>query len=517
MAYRTYLVRIQTTFHFRYIIPVYMLGNDVPLVIKRSLREHDRKRAARLSRYLVGQLENFITLSGGYGMDLQERKRVLFRYLEEQINEWKLLHAAGPRLSMAEVDEKIQNAASIYNECLNDLRTANLAPSLDKVKNIYSKYGLYYSPDKHDAYELRKVESVLYKFVEQNLKGNVRNAERLIDSARPIETGIPQLIQAIPVEDDQPLISTLVTKFLEEKSTRLAPKTLTGYKTDLAIFQNNTDDVPINKFRIADLNDFRDKLKVLPKHNNKTGATISATRANNIIGSLSAFMGWCKDLGYIDSNIALNKKIPVPKNEGNRDRFSDEQLLKIFSNDRFKNPDKKKMYHYWVPILAYYHGMRLNEICLLRKQDIYQYGDVWSISINEDFRALKTESSKRDIPIHDDVIHLGFLDYVENSKDGYIFKTHRTGDNYADTIGKSFGRFKSSLGFPKNVVFHSFRHVFADLCKQQRIELSLIKEFMGHSNSDITLDIYATRYAPDILKKDLLNKIKYPVRLPLCL
>jgi integrase len=491
-----------------------MLGNEAPLVIKRSLKEHNRKRAARLSRFLAVQLENFITLSSGYDMDDQERKRILFRYLEEKISEWKLLHAAGPRLSMAEVDEKIQHAASSYNECLNDLRTANLVQSLDKVKNIYSKYGVYGSPDKHDAYELRKVESVLYKFIEQNLKGNVRNAERLIDSARPIETRIPQLIQAIPVEEDQPLISTLVAKFLEEKSARLAPKTLMGYKTDLAIFQSNTDDIPINKFRIADLNDFRDKLKILPKHNNKTGSPISATRANNIIGSLSAFMGWCKDLGYIDSNIALNKKIPVPKNEGNRDRFSDEQLLMIFSHDRFVNPDKKKMYHYWVPILAYYHGMRLNEICLLRKKDVYKHGDIWAISINEDSRELKTDSAIRNIPIHDHVIQLGFLDYVNSCKHEHLFKTGRKGDNYADTIGKSFGRFKTSLGFQKNIVFHSFRHVFADLCKQSRIELSLIKEFMGHSLSDITLDTYSKRYTPDILKRDLLENIKFPVCLP---
>jgi integrase len=149
----------------------------------------------------------------------------------------------------------------------------------------------------------------------------------------------------------------------------------------------------------------------------------------------------------------------------------------------------------------------------LRKQDIYLHGDVWAISINEDSRELKTESSKRNIPIHDDILQLGFLDYVKSCKHENIFKTNRKGDNYADTIGKSFGRFKMSLGFPKNVVFHSFRHVFADLCKQQRAELSLIKEFMGHSKSDITLDTYAKRYTPDILKRDLLDNIQFPISL----
>ncbi|MDY0225468.1 MAG: site-specific integrase [Desulfomicrobium apsheronum] len=322
-----------------------------------------------------------------------------------------------------------------------------------------------------------------------------------------------QFIHSSPIEEDKELISCLINKFFKEKTSVLAKKTVMGYKTDLALFQDFVEDRPINKFKVADLNEFRDKLKLLPKHGRKTDDPISATRANNILGSLSAFMGWCKDLGYIDINIALNKKIPVPKSEGVRDRFSDEELLMIFSHDRFKNPDKKKLYHYWVPILAYYHGMRLNEICLLRKQDVYKHGDIWAISINEDSRELKTDSAIRNIPIHDHVIQLGFLDYVKSCKHEHIFKTGRKGDNYADTIGKSFGRFKTLLGFKNNLVFHSFRHVFADLCKQNRVDLSLIKEFMGNSLSDITLDTYLTRYSPDILKIELLDKIVFPVNL----
>jgi integrase len=464
--------------------------------------------------FLASQLESFITLNGWNAMDHQERKKLIFSYLEQQISEWKLFHSSGPRLNKVQVDEKIQQATANYNECLDDLRMANLKPSLQKVSSLYNQYGVNVDADKNDAYELRKMESIFYKFIEFSLRGNFRNADRLIERERPAGQAITQIIQSVPVEEDKDLVSILIGKFFEEKTSVLAKKTVMGYKTDLAIFQSLVEDRPINKFKVADLNEFRGKLKVLPKHGRKTGDPISATRANNILGSLSAFMGWCKDLGYIETNIALNKKIPVPKSEGVRDRFSDEELLIIFNHDRFKNPDKKKLYHYWVPILAYYHGMRLNEICLLRKKDIYKHGDTWSISINEDSRELKTESAKRNIPIHNHVIQLGFLDYVNACKYEHIFKTNRTGDNYADTIGKSFGRFKTSLGFKKNLVFHSFRHVFADLCKQNRIELSLIKEFMGHSLSDITLDTYSTRYSPEILKTDLLDKVVFPVSLP---
>lgn len=68
--------------------------------------------------------------------------------------------------------------------------------------------------------------------------------------------------------------------------------------------------------------------------------------------------------------------------------------------------------------------MRLGEICLLRKDDIYQAEDgIWAILLNEKHRTLKNKSSVREIPIHDDVIKLGFIDYVNNCNDGWIFKT----------------------------------------------------------------------------------------------
>ena len=106
-----------------------MLGNEAPLVIKRSLKEHDRRRAARLSRFLAVQLENFITLNGWNFMNSSDRKRVLFEYLEQQIDEWKLLHASGPRLTKEQLNSKIEQAACDYNECIKDLSTANLFSS----------------------------------------------------------------------------------------------------------------------------------------------------------------------------------------------------------------------------------------------------------------------------------------------------------------------------------------------------------------------------------------------------
>lgn len=41
MSYGHYLVRDQTTYHFRYTLPIWAIGNPKPIHVKRTLAIHD--------------------------------------------------------------------------------------------------------------------------------------------------------------------------------------------------------------------------------------------------------------------------------------------------------------------------------------------------------------------------------------------------------------------------------------------------------------------------------------------
>jgi hypothetical protein len=60
--------------------------------------------------------------------------------------------------------------------------------------------------------------------------------------------------------------------------------------------------------------------------------------------------------------------------------------------------------------------MRLNEICQLDVADIRQSdARTWFIPVTDEGadKSLKTDHSKRDVPLHPDLERMGFLDFVQ--------------------------------------------------------------------------------------------------------
>jgi integrase len=75
------------------------------------------------------------------------------------------------------------------------------------------------------------------------------------------------------------------------------------------------------------------------------------------------------------------------------------------------------IYHralFWLPMLIYYSGARREEICGLLVDDVLMGGNIPYLRlVPNKYRRLKNAQSQRDIPIHPELIRLGFLDYAE--------------------------------------------------------------------------------------------------------
>lgn len=67
--------------------------------------------------------------------------------------------------------------------------------------------------------------------------------------------------------------------------------------------------------------------------------------------------------------------------------------------------------NWWLLQLLYYTGCRISEIVQLTPRDYRQIDGVWCISINDDgAKTIKNEASRRNIPIHYELIALGVLE-----------------------------------------------------------------------------------------------------------
>ena len=132
-------------------------------------------------------------------------------------------------------------------------------------------------------------------------------------------------------------------------------------------------------------------------------------------------MKWCIDLGYYNGdNIFKGKTVKGEINLGiEKKQFTDVELKLIFNRKNYLGETLKRKSHirypvYWIPLLGLHTGCRLNELCQLHVSDVKPIGRLWCLDINNESpdKSLKNEPSIRTIPIHQVLIDLGFVKYV---------------------------------------------------------------------------------------------------------
>ncbi len=256
---------------------------------------------------------------------------------------------------------------------------------------------------------------------------------------------------------------------------------------------------------------YRDKSVAQILKMRKPEQCLSTASVNKCITRASALWEWALQFNYVNSNIFKNMQLKTGKATRDlRERFTSDQVKLLLANLDHSAEDR-----YWITYIAAYSGMRLNEICQLDTKDIVCKDNVYSFSINADGnnKKLKTLSSKRLVPIHDQLVYLGFLKYVESRKNSTkLFPDLKfTKNGFGDAISKWFGRYRQKLGFAKDGPdFHSFRHTVADSLKQLRVDQTIIEDILGHSgnNRSATATTYTNRFEQSILKIEL-NKLTY--------
>ena len=205
------------------------------------------------------------------------------------------------------------------------------------------------------------------------------------------------------------------------------------------------------------------------------------------------------------------------------------ELKKIFGKENyihFTNIEKGRYELYWVPLIGVFSSMRLGEITSLYLDNIIQRKgnhreNRWCFDIKEEpdrtDKHLKTLSSRRIIPIHDTLLNLGFIEFIEllkkkDPKRERVFQELKYKDgNYNQNVSRWFNtRYLPGLGLKtdkKN--FHSFRHTVSDHLKQKGVEPHFINELMGHTQKDISSDRYGKGYNPDIIYNKCVKRISY--------
>ena len=171
---------------------------------------------------------------------------------------------------------------------------------------------------------------------------------------------------------------------------------------------------------------------------------------------------------------------------------------------------------YWIPLLGLYTGARIGELAQLRTSNIFKVDEHFIIEVTDldEGKKLKTAASNRRIPVHPELVRLGFLDYVaavHAAGHTSIWPRLKLNANKPGAgISAWFGTFRRSIGLSdKNPDFHCFRHSVRTQMSRAGVDPKVQDHITGHSTSgSIGVTVYQNVDETDLVQA--IASLNYP-------
>lgn len=411
--------------------------------------------------------------------------------------------------------------------------------------------------DKGDSFK-RKIESQ-YRELSNQLEIMQGALKRSNPSSTEEERNllISQLTESLypSIPDDQnPTLEELLEEWGEsKKGTAQESSFNTNYRPEIELFIKFVNDfegssIRVNQLTSAHIRNYHNLYSKIPKGVSASKYTISALvklegdvkSASTIRGTFAnvgTFLNWINSKGYpIDANL---QKILVQgsdirvteKDKKKRLPFTDQELHKLFMSDEYTDTGKfSTSAMFWAPLIALFTGARMTEILQLERHDIVKEGPYWLIKFDDtnpdsvdEYKNLKQTGSKREVPIHKQLIALGFTKYIETRTNRLFPDEPRNDKGKFDAFSKRQARHRKQKGVgPSNDKelkdFQSFRHTVRTRLSElrttgratDRFDEGLIDAIVGHESLGRSIGETIYNHSQAIKAKNkALNRLTY--------
>jgi hypothetical protein len=316
-------------------------------------------------------------------------------------------------------------------------------------------------------------------------------------SPPPIEIAWRQRAPATPAVEPiavEPTKSETISAALEAwladplKSQR--PMTAQGHRMRANRFIKAVGDIPLADVTRSQISDFLATL----------GDNATRTRNAYQVTLWSIFKSAKLRGRYSGDNPAegLKRQLTDDEKDSKYDPFTMAELSTLLADAK---PEVKPAAYgvqsalQWAAVIGPYAGMRIEELAAMDAADVYQEiadeagkDKVWVFDVhNGGNRALKNRPSIRKIPIHSELIRIGFLDYVKAlPKGGKLFPglvaRKSKGGKLGAHLGEEFRDWLIRLGVKRDMLtYHSFRHNVADAMDAAKVYPPHKSRVLGHS------------------------------------
>jgi len=222
------------------------------------------------------------------------------------------------------------------------------------------------------------------------------------------------------------------------------------------------------------------------------------TIAKVYIPTIRSLFSWAVQKHKMEKNPAEDAKQAAPKAVRSREAgYTLSEALRQLQAARAYEPkrsprgkvlenDKVTAMKRWVPLLCAFSGARISELTQLRREDFRVEDERWIMRITPYAGTVKTKQY-RDVPLHPQLVNLGFLGYVDSIEAGPLF--HMSTDPSRNHIHaqKMANRLREWLHdeklVPKDVLpCHGWRHRFKTVGIELGILERVINAIQGHSS-----------------------------------
>lgn len=350
------------------------------------------------------------------------------------------------------------------------------------------------------------------------------------------------MVPAAPVAavPPSPALASLIEPFITEKAklAKVSSKTVADYRASLDLFgQVVGGDRPVASITGAEVVEFKNLLVSCPTNFRKRLGTDSlreAVRLNaardggpldtldpktineKYLSNVKTFFDWARTNKLVAESPAKGVRAEQPKDQEaveERHPFTSDDLHRIFAMENFtETVQAERGRKFWAPLVALFTGCRLNEIGQMRAADIVELHGIPHFAVRDegDGQRLKTIAARRWVPVHSELVALGFLDHAKRQGDGRLFPDWQMSADgyYSSSYSKWFGRLLTAAGVKTDKkTFHSFRHNVADALDEV-MEASVRDKFLGHS-SDKVRDRYGSKQPKQVWSEAFL-RLSYP-------
>ena len=329
---------------------------------------------------------------------------------------------------------------------------------------------------------IRKYDAVFAKDGSVSSVANIRPGEE--ESVRILVSSVAivdKAIDAVTAKATSTLFSIAYREYLTERELGNAGSTIDSKEGCYLNFQIDFENPQIHNITHEDALIYKKK---------QLRRGLARSTINTKMSFMRDFFKWAiENHKYHQPNPFLKLNIKASSATGTSeeswDNYTTDNLKTIFKRDDYLKFMGIKPDYYWLPIVCLYTGARIGEVAGVKISSFITEGGITYFTPYKP----KNKSSKRRIPVANQLIELGFLQYVEEVRalkhDQLFFFLPESKNGYGKNCSRRFGEYMNKLGLKSSkLVFQSFRHTSIDLLTNQNTNIGLAMGFVGHVAQD---------------------------------